>query len=212
MDRITKFLSGTKILAEVNSKYNGPIEVVTDIAWGKHIVVDGLTQSGGVTNMVWKNTLKQLKNKKITSCLIVGLGGGTIAKIIREKYREAKIIGVDIDKEFVELGKKYLDLESQNVEIHIEDAIEYLKSEKRKFDLVVVDIFNGRSIPNEFNKADFANLIKKHLSDEGLAIFNRLYYGEKRLDAVKFLRVLEREFREVNPFYPEANIMLLCKK
>jgi hypothetical protein len=43
-----------------------------------------------------------------------------------------------------------------------------------------------------------------------MAVFNRLYYDEKRRQAEEFEKVLEDIFDEVERNYPEANIMFLC--
>ena len=50
------------------------------------------------------------------------------------------------------------------------------------------------------------------LSDDGVIVFNRLYYAEKRKLAESFSSKLERKFRTVERVFPEANIMFVVKK
>ena len=96
------FLIGTKILEKRKSKYNGEIKVIRNLAFGTYIQAGGITQSGGIVEDFWKETLKKIKHQSLTinNCLILGLGGGSAAKLVRKFWPEAKITGVDIDRIF----------------------------------------------------------------------------------------------------------------
>jgi len=206
---------GTKIIEEVHSPINGKIEVVKSLGFGTYIKVEGLTQSGGVVYDVWKSTLKEVKKEKpeITKSLILGLGGGSAAKLVKKYWPKAKIIGVDIDPVMIRLGKKYLGL--QDIEIRIEDADKFIRKQLLagiKYDLVLIDMYIGDKVPGKFQSDKFIEAIQKLLSEDGVAIFNRLYFGEKRPEAVKFGNRLESLFSNVDYVYPEANLMLVCTK
>ncbi len=208
---------GTKVLEERKSKYNGDLRVVKTFGMGTYIQAGGLTQSGGIVETIWKQTFRKITSSKITvnNCLILGLGGGTVAKLVRKKYKDAKITGIDIDSVMVSLGKKYLVLNKQKVKIVIGDVsnIPNLSNfPKQKFDLIIVDLYNGDTFPDKFEKEKFTLLVKSLLSMSGIAIFNRLYYGEKRPMAVKFGNRLKKVFTKVEWFYPEANLMFICSK
>jgi spermidine synthase len=110
----------------------------------------------------------------------------------------------------VELGKKYLDLQIDKV--FIKDAEEFLKESEGKYDLILVDMYIGDRYPEKFSQKDFLLLVKERLEKDGLAIFNRLYYGEKRKEAVRFGEILDDNFQRVERVYPEANLMFLCFK
>ena len=176
----------TKILKEKKSKFNGSLRVVRTFGMGTYIQAGGLTQSGGIVETIWRQTLRQIKanRQEVKEVLILGLGGGTVAKLLRKKYPETKITGIDIDPTIVELGKKYLGLDQIKIDIKINDAQKELKSTKKKYDLIIVD--------------------------SGISVFNRLYYGDKRPQAVKFGNKLNKIFSKVTWFYPEANVMFLC--
>lgn len=207
---------GIKVLEERASAINGKIRVVRSLGLGTYIQVQNLTQSGGVVFEVWRSTLKNLKNSsttfgrktlKLKNCLILGLGGGSAAALVRKFWPEAKITGVDIDPVMVELGRKYLRLEG--IKVVISDASEFLKT-KPKFDLILIDTYIGYKFPERLEEQKFLEAVKKALSHKGLAIFNRLYMVEKRPETVKFALRLEKIFSKVEYFYPEANVMLLC--
>lgn len=198
---------GTTILEERDSKYNGHLKVLRTWGMGTYIQAEGLTQSGGIVETIWKSTLKQLSHQPLTinNCLILGLGGGTVAKLLRKKYPIAIITGVEIDPIMIELGKKYLDLDKYDVDIKIADVNNYSLN-PNLYSLVIVDMYSGDNFPKEFESDEFLKKLSKFPS----VIINRLYYGDKRPDTVRFGNRLEKIFKKVTWFYPEANLMFLC--
>jgi spermidine synthase len=197
---------GTKILEERKSKYNGDIKVIRSLGFGTYIQVNNLTQSGGVVENIWNQTLKKVHKSLVTNhqSLILGLGGGTVAKLIRKYWPKSKIIGVEIDPVMVELGTRYLALDTSKTKIVISDAYDFC--ETSAYDLVIVDIYCGDVFPKKFEQEEFL----KKLTKNKLIIFNRLYFGEKRKEVVKFGSKLEKVFKRVDWFYPQANLMFLC--
>lgn len=199
-------------MEERKSEYNGHIRVLKTWGMGTYIQSNGLTQSGGIVESIWKSTLKFLNHKSliINHVLILGLGGGTLAKLLRKKYPNAKITGVEIDPVMIELGKKYLDLDKYNVDIKIEDAIKkipklnakggYSNSKTQTYDLVIVDLYNGDK---------FVDVAGFHPASK-ITIFNRLYYGDKKNEALEFGEKLKKSYKRVDAFYPTANVMFFC--
>jgi spermidine synthase len=194
---------GTTILEEKESEYNGHLRVVKTLGMGTYIQAGGLTQSGGIVESIWKSTLKQIKKDNVNSILILGLGGGTLAKLLRKKYPTAKITGLEIDPMMIELGKKYLELDKYDIDIKIKDTNKFKFG---KYDLVIVDMYSGDNFPKEFESEEFLN----KLTNYKLVIINRLYFGDKRPDTVRFGNKLEKIFKKVTWFYPEANLMFIC--
>lgn len=207
---------GTKILETRKSKYNGSLRVVNTWGMGTYIQADGLTQSGGIVETIWKQTLKRIKNEKLTinNCLILGLGGGTVAKLIRKNWPTSKITGVDIDPTMIEFGKKYLDLNKYGVDIKIADALSFLThhSSLISYDLVVVDLYNGDQFPKKFETSEFLKFTRCHLVKNGAAIFNRLYFKDKKEEGKVFGEKLKKVFTKVEEFYPVSNLMFISNK
>lgn len=203
---------GKRVLEEVESKINGKITVVRSVGLGTYFQVGDLTQSGGVVHSVWKTALRKVKKRKnkVKNSLILGIGGGSAASLIRHFWSEASIQGVDIDPVMVELGKKYLGLDLDSVKI--KDAEDFLIKSNETYDLILVDTYLGDQYPEKFATKSYIELVKDRLGDGGMAVFNRLYYGEKRKEAVKFGEKLEKNFSKVERVYPEANLMFLCFK
>ncbi|MGA3291850.1 MAG: fused MFS/spermidine synthase [Candidatus Microgenomates bacterium] len=204
---------GTRVLEERESKYNGNLRVINTFGMGTYIQADGLTQSGGIVETIWRQTIKKVKSKKpkAKNCLILGLGGGTVAKLIKKNWPEVRIAGIEIDPIMIELGKKYLGLDQLEVETKIGDAFQVnQKLKNEKFDLIIVDLYNGDKFPEKFGTENYIRFMRTILTSGGIVVFNRLYYGDKRPETVKFGDKLKKIFSEVEWFYPEANLMFLC--
>ena len=189
---------GTKILETRRSKYNRDVRVLKTWGIGIYIQSGGLTQSGGIVEQIWKSTLKRLSAKDIRKILILGLGGGTVAGLIRKKYPNAKITGVEIDPMMIELGKQYLNLGDLGIDIKIQDANKF---KLKGYDLVIIDTYLGDK---------YVDLFSEKLLKSKIVVFNRLFYGDKKKEALKFRKKLERLFNKVDVYYPTANLMYIC--
>ncbi len=211
---------GTKILEEKKSKFNGNLRVVKTWGMGTYIqasgftpIKSGLTQSGGIVESIWRHTLNQINHSTIqpfNNVLILGVGGGTVAKRIRKNWPDAKITGIDIDPVIVGLGKKYLGLDEAKVEIKIVDASNLPNHPNQKYDLIIVDLYQGDKFPAKFATENYIHLVRTILSRSGIAVFNRLYYKEKKLEAKEFGEKLKKVFKSVERFSPQVNLMLIC--
>ncbi len=109
-----------------------------------------------------------LLNPRARSVLILGGGeGATLREVLRHGIERA--VMVDIDKELVGLCKKHLPgfssgaFEDQRAEVLFQDAGEFVKNCREKFDVVIMDLtFPGKSGLSEriFNPGFFQGLRK----------------------------------------------------
>lgn len=215
MGKLQNFLSGVKILEEIESPINGKLTVIRDLAWGIHIKAGGLTQSGGVAEKVWYFSLKEVKKIKseVKKCLILGLGGAGAVKVVKRYWDGATITGVEIDPIMINLGEKYMGLKESGVKVILEDAMKFIKRQTKKgekYDLILVDMYVGDFVPEKFTTPVFYKLTKELLENKGVIVINRLYYDEKRKLADKTHEDLKKIFSEVMAVFPEANIMFVC--
>lgn len=208
---------GLRILEERQSPINGKIQVVADILGRVSIRAGGLTQSGGIAEKALGHTFRRLKNlnHKANNCLILGLGGGSAAKLINKLWPEAKIIGVDIDPIMIELGERYMDLNRiPNLQVVIQDATKFVKNPKLRnsFDVILVDVYQQNQVPEEAETEEFIKDVKILLGKGGVAIFNRFFYYKKQESAFTFREKLASIFSSIISITPEVNILFICFK
>ena len=121
-------------------------------AFGKRLIVDETFASlyrpeTPATGCVWDALaapLLALPPRRRRRVLLLGLGGGSVARIVRSLAPEAIVVGVEFDPEVVRQARAHFALDELDLEICIDDALAVLRREKRRFDLVVEDVFIGR--------------------------------------------------------------------
>lgn len=208
-----------KTIETRKSKINGEIKVVKLLGTYR-LVVGKYTQSGGLVYSIWKKALKKIK-KQIKSSkpkiLILGLGAGNAAEIANQYWPKAKIIGIDLDKIIIELGKKYFLLDKiSNLTIIQTDAIKWVtnksKEKKEAFDIIIIDLYIGTNPPKEVSSDYFLKQIHRLLSLNGLAVFNRLTIKGQRQKTKKFKSKLETIFKTVQKVPTPANLVLSVHK
>ncbi len=198
---------GVKILEEKKSSKNGQLKVVKTLFSKPYIQAQGLTQSGGIVETIWKGALGKVKLKKVRTCLILGYGGGTVARLIGRKWPYAKITGVDNDSDIVNLGQKYLE-SFKKADVYIKDAEEFLKVNRDKYDLIIVDLYKGANLPAKFKTEAFYKLVAGRLSAGGIAVFNSL--SLRKMSEENIGPVLEKVFGKIQIFRPIVNLVYIC--
>src|SRR4030042_2787740 len=125
---LQKFFRGYLVLEKTNSKINDQIEIREDIFGRRSLLVGGISQSGHSVEKLWQKPLKLITGHQspVTKILILGLGAGSVAKIIHNFFPKAKMTGVEIDPMMIEIGKKYFDLSTvKNLKVDIKDVLNW---------------------------------------------------------------------------------------
>jgi spermidine synthase len=108
--------------------------------------------------------------------LILGGGGYSYPKYALDKYPKATIDVVEIDPQVTELARKFFFLEENpRLTIFHEDARCFLRKTSRKYDAVLVDVFNSHySVPFHLTTVETAKALYDRLADDGVVILNVL--------------------------------------
>jgi spermidine synthase len=77
------------------------------------------------------------------SLLVLGLGGGSAARLARALAPGARIVGVEIDPRVVALARSRLGLDELGLEVVRADAERFLARCRERFDAVLEDVFIG---------------------------------------------------------------------
>ncbi len=158
--------------------------------------------SFGSLHDVFRKVFLQLNPdyQRIEDILVLGFGAGSVARILqKENHCKGHITGVEIDKGVIALAKKHFRLDDlENLDLHIEDAAEFLSKETKQYDLIVVDLFLDHRTPERFMTAVFLKNLHAHIKPQGIVLFNYLRYDfEAREKAVEFKKEFGKVFQQV---------------
>lgn len=133
-----------------------------------------------VTGSVWDAIaapLLALPPERRREILILGVAGGSAARVVRAITKDAHITGVELSKEVIDAAREHFDLDALGLDLVIGDALEYLRESDRRFDLILEDVFVGvgRSVhkPGWLPEPGHA-LAKARLAPGGLLVSNTL--------------------------------------
>lgn len=126
-----------------------------------------------------------IKNRSIKNALILGFGSGSVASILHNEYEKKgiAITGVEKDEAVIDLAKKYFSIDKyNNLSLHCQDAYEFVFSCDQKYDLLVMDVFIDRDVPEIFSDEKFISALRRLMSDDGILFYNLVIHGEKVRD------------------------------
>ncbi len=157
------------------------IEIFDTLTYGRVLALDGVIQVTEKDEYAYSEMLvhpaMQALSKKAKKILIIGGGDGAVAEEVL-KYNYIRSIDlVDIDKEVVDLSKKYFkkinnnSLISKKLNLFYEDAFKFIDKNQNSYDLIIADrpdpIGAGRSL----YKSNFYKKIKNIMSESSIAVF-----------------------------------------
>lgn len=207
---LLSFLKPT-ILFQKHSDFNGDVRVQKLINGEINLYADGIVQSTlsgkNVKNGYWQKSfglISEMARKagNPETALVLGLGGGTIQKLLSEKFDLKAIHSVEIDSIMTEAAEKFFgasDIKnhkiiSGDVSSVLADPNAYGLSEK--YDLVVSDVFIGSGFKNRFDThglSNYAKLIKNKASK--YVFFNSVFMKEDKQGII----LAENEIKSVFP-------------
>lgn len=187
------------------SPVSGEIEVWQNGA-ERELLVNGSRQSiyrpDGSTRGYWK---KLVPETEVKSVLILGLGGGTVAGYLRQRWPGIRIVGYELDPEVVRVATAYFDLDRET-EVRTEDFREALKT-KEVFDFIIVDLYHGSKFISEAGEERFIRSLPKKLNPGGKAAFNRSPVFSGKGELGEFEKALRLVFPKVRKEKADLNII-----
>ena len=143
-----------------------------EIGGVKVLLYDGVPQSTypSADWGYWKHMIPlELSGDEV---LLLGVGAGTIARLLLEKYPKAKITGVDNNSLVTTIASEHFRMSEIGLKLVIDDGFEYIEKTKKMFDLIIVDMWNGFWFPFKVLTKEFVDNCMKHLNQEGQVYIN----------------------------------------
>lgn len=174
-----------------------------------------ISSTGDIISREESAHISMIQHKKPSNILVLsGITTGIVEEII--KYPVKSIDYVDINPEIIAIAKQYFKADTiKQLNLIEKDAIRYLRSNKKKYDIVLINLPKPSTIHlNRFYTKEFFGLLKKSLTNKSiisLSVPSSSNYMNE--EAKKFLSIiyatLKSEFKNVE-IYPLNEDFLLA--
>lgn len=105
--------------------------------------------------------------------LLVGLGGGSLAKFCRRELPQARLTVVEVDRDVIDLAGLFdLPLDDPRLRIVHADAADYFAAGNAAADVILLDGCDAGGTAPAFNNGAFYQGLRAHLRPHGLAVMN----------------------------------------
>ncbi|MCW5604415.1 MAG: polyamine aminopropyltransferase [Burkholderiales bacterium] len=136
--------------------------------------------------------------------LMVGLGGGSVAKYVRHHLPQARVRVLELDPQVVAVARQcfLVPPDDDRFEVIVGDGAEYMAREDIGADLIMVDGYDAESHVEALATREFYNHCRERLVPGGMMVVN-LWGGDRR-----FNEVLKR----IEAAFPAGNLCLPARK
>ena len=106
--------------------------------------------------------------------LMVGLGGGSLAKFIYHRFPATQVVAVEISPQVVAIAREFFYLPAGDVRLNIVvgDGAEYLRGEERTADVILVDGYDAESQAEALFTLEFYRDCARMLGESGMLVVN----------------------------------------
>lgn len=113
--------------------------------------------------------------------LLIGLGAGSLTKFLYRHCPEARLTVVEIAPEVVTAARQHFGLpdDSARLEVVVGDGVEYMRTARDSYDLILVDGFNEHAHPGDLNRLPFYRDCRSRLSGQGLLVTNLIGLSQR---------------------------------
>ena len=180
LEIINNKIFNDRVLFELESDFHNIKVIENEI--GRFLHYKDTYQAGFIDTNFYKGNLPYinyflipyLMNPKIKNILLIGMGSGKIINDFEFLFEDLKSIDVvDLEENITDIAKNYFDFkESERFNFILQDGITYLRNNKRKYDLIVVDVANNDGIDLRFLSDEYFKIIKKSLKKDGIFVSN----------------------------------------
>ncbi len=121
-----------------------------------------------------RNTLAALAfSPGARSFLILGLGGGSIPRMLFAARPCVTIDTVEIDPAVPELARRFFQVEAwPRFKVYLQDAAAFLEQCTARYDVIVVDTYVGEQFPEHCSTREFLGRARACLEDGGVVVVN----------------------------------------
>jgi spermidine synthase len=104
--------------------------------------------------------------------LVLGLGGGTLVRLLHARWGIFPIVGVDDDPTVLDVARDAGWLPRAALEVVVADAFGYVKGCQERYDYVAVDLFHGEEMDARIFGQPFLRRVRALLAPRGQLAVN----------------------------------------
>lgn len=189
-----------------HSRFNGDLRLIKFMG-ELRLDSDGLTQSGSVMIWIWSQGIKHILPKDFhpENILLLGLGGGSALFWLRKHFPKATLTAVEIDPVMIDIARNYFKIDKiNNLEIINADAVHFVRANRKKFSLILVDCYQGFDTPPEFKDV---KVLQKMKSTADHLLINRLYWDQHKIATDEFVTKISSHF-QIKSVYTTSNLVI----
>lgn len=125
--------------------------------------------------------------------LMIGLGGGSLAKFLYRKLPQTRLRVLEIDAAVADVALRYFALprDSERMEIVIDDGAAHVSKTTDTVDALFIDAYDARALARSFTEDAFYKHARRILVDAGVMVMN-LWASDLAFD--RNLQRIERAF------------------
>jgi spermidine synthase len=111
--------------------------------------------------------------------LILGHGGGSLAKWLADRWPELEVDIVEVDPSVVRAAARYFGYNgAPRHHVYVRDARAFLRATAVRYDLIWLDVFARHLIPFHLTTQEFFRELRSHLGPDGVLAVNLASSGE----------------------------------
>jgi spermidine synthase len=135
--------------------------------------------------------------------LILGHGGGSLAKWLAQRWPELRLDIVEVDPSVVRVAEEYFSYSAPpGHRVHVKDARAFLRTSDARYDIIWLDVFARHLIPFHLTTREFFTEVGAHLNPDGVLAVNLSSTGEApdRLRSYAVVETLRTVFPLIESF------------
>ena len=139
--------------------------------------------------------------------LILGHGGGSIAKWLARQWPELEVDVVEFDPAVVRMAEQFFDYHPPaNHHVSVKDGRAFLNGTDHTYDVMWIDAFARDMIPFHLTTVEFFSLVRKHLNPDGVLAVNLASSGKESdlARAAAVVQTMKRSFPVLHTFAVEG--------